>query len=165
MTETEITYWAEKEYWSEEQLLDIKRSFLPLDAKADLSSAIGAGASGLFPEFHLLLTVSATLITSGFLTAVGEDLWKVIKKGIKQILKSKPIKMPEDLPKEYQRNDFELIWWVRAKDTSFIVHLKEDSEEQLESALNQLPKVVDEAILDKIEFSRVAWNGKTWDMY
>lgn len=63
-----------------------------LQVKMDIKAAIGAGASGLLPELNLLLIAGATLLTAGFLNAVGADGWKLIKKGVVKLATRKPSK-------------------------------------------------------------------------
>jgi len=165
MQRVSISFWADNEYWTENQLKDITSSFKPYQIKLDRKAAIGAGASGLFPEFHLLLTVSVAIIANGFLSAVGEDAWNAIKNGIKRIRKTKPIKIPEGVPKEYRQIELDLIWWIQTEDANFMVFIKSDSSNEIELALNLLPQAIDDALGKNMDFSRLFWNGKSWDLY
>lgn len=165
MDKVVIYYWADGDYWTNEQLEEISNSFQPNKVKSDIKAAIGAGASGLYPEFNLLLLLSFSIIAHGFLSAMGEDVWKAVKRGVKKILKTKPVKIPEDLPEEYRKYELDLIWWIQSEDASFMVFIKSDSEQEVNFALELLPQVIDIALASNKKFSRIAWNGKSWDLY
>ena len=48
-------YWVEEGCWLDNQLSEIENTFDTLNLEPDKKAAIGAGASGLLPEFNLSL--------------------------------------------------------------------------------------------------------------
>lgn len=141
-------------------------NFKPLVIKEDIKAAIGAGASGLLPELNLLLVVTSSLILSGFLNAVGEDGWKLIKKGVAKLANKKPQKNELSLPPNFKGSiQYELIWWIHFNDTRILIIIGLSSESEVLVAMNLLPQAIDAAFKEGGEFSRLVWNGKNWDRY
>lgn len=158
-------YWVEEGCWLDNQLSEIENTFDTLNLEPDKKAAIGAGASGLLPEFNLLLIFSLTLIGNGFLTAIGEDAWKLIKRGVVKILETTPAKMPHDIPSEYQKGNLDLIWWMQFDDVSFMVALTTKSTEEAMKALDMVPVAIDRALLNQEQFSRIVWIDNEWKLF
>ncbi len=139
-----------------------------LQVKMDIKAAIGAGASGLLPELNLLLIAGATLLTAGFLNAVGADGWKLIKKGVVKLATRKPSKkeLEVSLPPDYKGPiQYELIWWIHFEDTKILILIGLSSPQEVAEAISDLPQAIDLAFQIGGDFSRLIWSGTKWDRY
>ncbi len=159
----ELYIWSEK-YLGNKQKID--NQFSPLIIKVDQKAAIGAGASGLLPELGLLLVVATALnVATGFLNAVGADAWEIIKKGISKLADRKPDRKDLSVPHYKGPVQYELIWWIYFEDIKILIIIGLSSEEEVVVALNYLPESINSAFKDGTEFSRLMWNGKSWNKY
>lgn len=108
--QTELFIWFSKELWSKDNQTIIHDKFSSLGAKKDIKASIGAGAQGPLPELSLLLIISASIIASGFLNAIGEDLWTDLKKILFHFPKHKKLPLT-DYP-GVNTEATELILWI-----------------------------------------------------
>lgn len=125
---------------------------------------MGAGASGLIPELAMCLIAGASLVGVGFLNAMGEDIYKLLKSSIIKLVKIKPNKNLPSLPPNYKGEVYtHLIWWIYFKDTRILLELNLQNEKDVEEALNKLPEAVDKLTLKEgSNFIRLFWDGKSW---
>ena len=157
-----IYIWVNKDYWNSTKIQAIKEAFPTISTKEDIKAAIGAGASGQLPELNLLVVIPG-LIATGFLTAVGEDVWKLLKTGVKKITRIKPDRLDPNIPKQLNFPlASALIWWMHFRDKQFLITLNTTDEKEMDKALEKLPDFIDEALKEDNNIVRIAWYDNQW---
>lgn len=132
----------------------LKKSFSRLNLEVDQKAAIGAGADGNLPEINILIELAAISFATGFMRAMGADAWHKLKDSIKKAWENKPKKVS---------NLASFVWWTHFKDKQVIIVFA-GSDEELELALELLPKAFDAASKLDPDFNRFDWAGdkKAW---
>lgn len=125
---------------------------------------MGAGAAGLMPELWLLLAVGASAVASGFLQALGADVYEKLKNAILKTADIRPKPTAPSLPPDYKGEIYtNLMWRISFQDTSLLIELGLIDEETVEKALSNLPIIIDQVLKTSHDrFIRLIWDGKGW---
>jgi|SRR5688572_18631501 len=151
--------------WSPGKRREIVGAFGDVKAVHQTQPGMGAGASGIPPELQLFLTAAGAGIAGGFLQAIGADVWRAIKAGLRKTAKVKPDKLSW-VPPELEGSvplEGVLIWWLKFSDLNVlvIVPLNEDA---IEAAVDSLPAAIDRIYFKKggPDFLRLHWEEDEW---
>ena len=167
MKKVNVYIWPDKPAWNKEKADKLVSAFKPLSAKVDKRAAIGAGADGLLPALNILFdffnTHMGQLLITGFVGAIGGNVWDLLKKGLLKAVKVKP--KPQDLSvyglKE-SKGYAELIWYLRFSNKKILITIVIKEGTDFEKALDKLPQAIDEAIKSDKEFGRIYWFDSKW---
>lgn len=163
ISQSELYFWFSSDVWDKKIYEEIHKKFEILGGNKNIKAAIGAGAQGMIPEFYLLLIVSASVIASGFLNAIGEDVWKHLKRALLDF-KHRKHKKPEDF-EQGSTKGVELVWWIHFWDRKILITLTITTASEAEKSLELLPDAIDDITSVDSGVSRLLWNGYQWDSY
>lgn len=141
----------------------IVESFRPLNPSTE-GIGMGGGAAGLMPELHLVIVIGSSLVATGFLGALGEDIYKLLKQGITRLVGIKPKKDSLSLPPNYNEPVYtQLVWWINFTDKRALIILNLRDKKDVEGSLSKLPQFMDEDLgTNNDELSKLWWDGKEW---
>lgn len=151
------------EIYGKDGVESILEAFRELDPDTERGQ-MGAGAAGLMPELEMTLIAGASLIGVGFLNALGDDIYKLIKSGILRLIKIKPRRDFPSLPPNYKGEVYtQLFCWIYFDDVRIMFELNLQSLNSVEEALLVLPVTIDSiATKENKDFRRLLWDGKKW---
>lgn len=163
--QSQLYFWYSQDRWTKKDNKEIKEELKNLGFRKDIKAAIGAGAQGMIPELNLLLIISGSIIASGFLTAIGEDTWKFLKRTLLDF-KHRDHEKPKDSEENrFENKGVELIWWIHYGERKMLITLAVTNRSEADKALELLPNEIDKIVSSDSEASRLLWNGNKWNNY
>jgi hypothetical protein len=158
------------EQWGREKREQIGDALREVNAKREDTAPTFAGASGLQPELSLLVQAATALVAAGFLTAMGEDIWKGLKAAIRKVSKIRPDTWGQDLPPEISVGfplQGVLLWGLEFQGLRALLILPLEAD-QVDRALDALPEAMDRAYAkapigkSRQRFVRLHWDEGRW---
>src|SRR5690606_7701049 len=129
----------------------------------------GRGADGFFPEIQIVMQFGTLAIVTGFLHAVGQDLYCVyLKSALLKLRKVKPRFLYYLLRRIDSRIQFApdvFIWFEFKNYTVRVDFPPKVDENEFEEAFLSLPEFIDQILTETERYYIVYWHDKKWIKY
>lgn len=166
-----VLVWLNDSEWSSESQKQIIGSLSFLHARKDIKAAIGRGADGISTEVQILLFAGA-MISTGFLQALGEDIYRNLKQSLVRIRKITPkirFSFFRFLFRRHRNISNDIFIWFHFENRSFRVDFPIcENEREFCDAIDSLPKFLDKTIASLREdgkLNAVYWDNGDWVSY